>query len=296
MSEVSWEGDGIDLVLDSVGSDGEGDVESHLDLERAELAPCARVDSNVVDLQLLDLGGEVSGVDTEFTGELKVVEAKVDSELLASVSLLDPEFGSEVGEDTYVWCFCGDGEVLDVGEAVADVDWLVGSVVVAHSLEGLVEEAGGELELGGGWDLSGVEPSVDWVDLEEGGEKAVDGLLADVGLELRWDSGVLVEHLWEVGDGLFAVLVVEDTSDTELEGGVGDLSGISGEQVEEPLLGVWDSDKSVSLGDQLVEVVDEGDSEFLLNFTLDGVDNLALEESLEHVDEAIPEAAVDGEG
>lgn len=58
---------------------------------------------------------------------------------------------------------------------------------------------------------------------------------------------------------------------------------------------MWNLSISIILGEESVEVCREGHSEFFLDCSLDSVDDLSLKETLEHVDETIPEAAMNGD-
>lgn len=56
---------------------------------------------------------------------------------------------------------------MDALEVVLDIDWSIWAIVIADTLEGLLEESSSKLDLGVSGELGSVEPSIDWMDLDE---------------------------------------------------------------------------------------------------------------------------------
>jgi len=121
---------------------------------------------------------------------------------------------------------------MQVGAVAVNVNDSVGSILVRETGEGDVEHAGGE-SVGGtvnGGELVPVDPAGDVADFEPRAHEAVNGFVAEVGLELGSLVRVLVGHVNEVRGplGLADQVVVHDAFGTDLEGGGSDDGGGGG--------------------------------------------------------------------
>ena len=177
---------------------------------------------------------------------------------------------------------------MDAEEVVLNIDWAVWAVVITDTLEGLLEESSGKLNLGVGGELGSVEPSRNWVNLEEGVEAGLNGLFRDEDSDITGVATV-VWHLWEGWGDLWEIRVVEDSSGTNHNAISIHDGSVMGLEVHEPF---WhELDGSVGIGDHLVDhrwhLVDK----LVSDLVDDSVTDVIFEDVLEHIDEAIPEGS-----
>ena len=184
---------------------------------------------------------------------------------------------------------------MKLSARAVDINDSIGTVLGSEAWKGNVDHAGGQglvVLLG---KLVAVDPAFDVTDLEEGAQERVNGDVAEEDLEFGRLSSVLVRHVSEVSGpfGLSNLVVVHDTLGTELEGSVGDNSGLWCLPVEVPVLGAGDQKGSIQSLHLGVEELRDGRRQSISNRVLNKVHDGALEKDLESTGEVRPDVSPD---
>ena len=93
-------------------------------------------------------------------------------------------------------------------------------------------------------------------------------------------------------DSLVLAMVKHNASDSLLNGRISDDTTLLRHEIEPPVFETWNSDKTVVFGKKCVEITWKFGNNLILHSVLDDINNLAFKGVLEHVDESIPEAAM----